>query len=698
MDTLENNTDALKSRIHGRCLPVFAAAAGLLISAAVSAQEPPRTAFVHLFEWRWDDIALECEEFLGPAGFAAVQVSPPNEHRIAPGRPWWERYQPVSYALTSRSGDHQAFADMIQRCEAAGVAIYVDAVLNHMTGPRFWHVPDPDFGTGSDGSPYDYYAYPIYSRQDFHACDRDITNYGDRWEVQNCNLVGLADLDTAAPYVRGQLADYLNDLIGLGVAGFRIDAAKHMAAADIAGILAGLQEPAEIYQEVIEGAGEGVAGHEYFANGLVTEFDFGLKLAEMFRSGRLADLRTFGEDWQELMPSDRAVVFVDNHDNQRGHGGGGGVLTHEDGALYDLANALMLAWPYGYPRIMSSYAFEHPDQGPPQALDGATLRVHPDAVGCSEDWVCEHRRAPIANMVAFRNHTLPAWSVDNWWSNGNDQIAFGRGNLGFVVINGEGAPLDHALQTGLPPGAYCNAWDDEPADGSCTGSQITVAADGTTHFSVPPLSFAAIHVGAMTNGSLPEMERTVILIEGATVSGQDMFIRGGIDHDHARTVLGRDCTPQNLACAIPIRHRNLRNAVTEPWKRGDHHLDWYGAEPNQSTISHGIRATGSALDWTTDAWPAEWGDARSVTDHGFGEEALNRFGPHFWMLDVDMDCTRTADGWFEIKSFIANGAGWESDVAQPDAPYASANHFGRCGFLNVFRRGIDEPVEISPLD
>nr|CAH7746109.1 unnamed protein product [Callosobruchus chinensis] len=28
-----------------------------------------------MFEWRWDDIANECETFLGPKGFAGVQVS-----------------------------------------------------------------------------------------------------------------------------------------------------------------------------------------------------------------------------------------------------------------------------------------------------------------------------------------------------------------------------------------------------------------------------------------------------------------------------------------------------------------------------------------------------------------------------------------------------------------------------------------------
>eukprot|EP00445_Apocalathium_hangoei_P019652 CAMPEP_0203904850 /NCGR_PEP_ID=MMETSP0359-20131031/46621_1 /ASSEMBLY_ACC=CAM_ASM_000338 /TAXON_ID=268821 /ORGANISM="Scrippsiella Hangoei, Strain SHTV-5" /LENGTH=102 /DNA_ID=CAMNT_0050829175 /DNA_START=41 /DNA_END=346 /DNA_ORIENTATION=+ len=40
----------------------------------------PTQAFVQLFEWSWPDVAAECESWLGPKGFAAVQVSPPTEH------------------------------------------------------------------------------------------------------------------------------------------------------------------------------------------------------------------------------------------------------------------------------------------------------------------------------------------------------------------------------------------------------------------------------------------------------------------------------------------------------------------------------------------------------------------------------------------------------------------------------------------
>ena len=72
--------------------------------------------------------------FLGPYGFGGVQVSPPYEHAVIgnPFRPWWERYQPVSYELTSRSGNENEFKEMVARCNNVGVRIYVDAVINHM--------------------------------------------------------------------------------------------------------------------------------------------------------------------------------------------------------------------------------------------------------------------------------------------------------------------------------------------------------------------------------------------------------------------------------------------------------------------------------------------------------------------------------------------------------------------------------------
>lgn len=54
----------------------------------------------------------------------SVKISPPNENRVITtpnNRPWWERYQPVSYKLVTRSGDEDQFRDMVERCNIADV-------------------------------------------------------------------------------------------------------------------------------------------------------------------------------------------------------------------------------------------------------------------------------------------------------------------------------------------------------------------------------------------------------------------------------------------------------------------------------------------------------------------------------------------------------------------------------------------------
>lgn len=56
------------------------------------------------------------------------------------------------------------------------------------------------------------------------------------------------------------------------------------------------------------------------------------------------------------MPNGNALVFVDNHDNQRGHGAGGAsIVTFWDSRLYKMAVGYMLAHPYGVTRVMSSF-------------------------------------------------------------------------------------------------------------------------------------------------------------------------------------------------------------------------------------------------------------------------------------------------------------------------------------------------------
>src|SRR5437016_9122572 len=217
--------------------------------------------FVHLFEWRWTDIAAECEDVLGPAGFNAVQISPPQEHSIVPSHDWSERYQPVSYSLEhSRSGTGVEFTDMVTRCNAVGVGIIADAVINHMT-----NFPSP--GVGSNGTNYTKYDYPgLYSSSDFHTpCQ--VNNYQSASNVQDCELLSLPDLNTGLASVRQKIADYLLMLARLGVAGFRIDAAKHIQQVELNDILSRVnttlmtenRQLPYVFLEVIGGGGEALS-------------------------------------------------------------------------------------------------------------------------------------------------------------------------------------------------------------------------------------------------------------------------------------------------------------------------------------------------------------------------------------------------------------------------------------------------------
>jgi alpha-amylase len=457
---------------------------------------PPHTVFVHLFEWRWDDVAQECESYLNPQGYSAVQISPAAEHVVLPHRgfPWWQRYQPVSYKLVSRSGNRSQLSSMVDRCHKVGVKIYADAVINHMAADAS--------GIGSAGTRFDRYRYPgLYEPKDFHTCRKNIQNYSDRQQVTTCELVGLPDLNTSDPSVQQRIADYLIDMARLGIDGFRIDAAKHIAAQDIAAILKRVNQavnpPPFIYQEVLDPGNEAIKKQEYYGNGRVIEAEYGRNVSEKFMGigGSIADLRTLGESWG-LAPSDKAIVFIDNHDKQRGHAGGGNYLTYKNGRLYDLANVFMLAYPYGMPQVMSSYAFSNSDQGPPADDQGNTSPVYGDGkANCFGVWVCEHRHSTIAPMVTFRNQVGQDSPLVHWWSNGSSQIAFGRGSSGFVVINRESAPLTQTLQTDLPPGDYCNVLV-EPAESGCSaGAIVTVNSQQQITVALEGMSALAIHAG-----------------------------------------------------------------------------------------------------------------------------------------------------------------------------------------------------------
>ena len=518
---------------------IAAAALGLALSlAGLSAQsvafgndDPTNPAATDVtmiaFQQSWKTIGDECTKTYGPEGVKYVQVSPPQES--IQGTQWWTVYQPVSYKLDSRFGTEDEFKTMISQCNAAGVQIVADMVLNHTTGHDVSWVDDQYgvAGTEYNGSYGRYPGIGIYQYEesgnnhqyglpsgDFHTCKSNvsdnISDYTNADEVWNCRLSTMWDINTGSDRVQNIQAEYLAHLWEDGVRGFRIDSAKHMDPNDIASIKRKFMTKAGITdeqsfpwsQEVIyhNGESEKFAPERYEKNGQVTEFSYAYSLLKGF-NGSITNLKNITSDL--LDDADNATVFVSNWDTARGSE----TLKPVSGARYELANAFMLGYGYGHPKILSDYAFNEStqyDDGVKDSTDTTVPKISMDGVCATQkdptqmeygDWNCQQRWTSIRGMIKFHN-AVNGTSVSNWQESGSNNIAFERADAngkskGLLALNNTLQEHDVDYTTSLPDGEYCNVY------ASRTCSQTVTVSGGHAKATIGKRSAIAIYAGAV---------------------------------------------------------------------------------------------------------------------------------------------------------------------------------------------------------
>jgi alpha-amylase len=407
----------------------------------------------------------------------------------------WEVYQPVDYALTSRMGSPRQFKDMVATCRAAGVKVYVDAVINHMTGQG-----DTSYG----GRTYSKYHYAgLYSSRNFHHAPADcptasgiIEDFNSYLQVTKCELVGLSDLRTETSYVRDTLAAYLNKLLRYGVSGFRVDAAKHVGHVDLAAIESLLHRTVDgtrpyIALEVPPGGPGKLATITFAKQGHLLGFDFATQIHDAFKSyteagtGDITTLKVFGKR-SGLLPSRTSLAFVENHDSERGTT----TLSYRDGATNILANEFMLARGYGRPEVYSSFEFTTNDDSPPAGADGM---ITDTTCGAGSAWTCIDRNRGVANMVGWHNAARHA-KVSNWYDDGVNLIAFSRGDKAWIALNNHAADRTATFTTGLARGTYCDIIHGNARRSGCSGPTVRVNAQGQATVTVPAKDAVAFDV------------------------------------------------------------------------------------------------------------------------------------------------------------------------------------------------------------
>lgn len=243
-------------------------------------------AIVEMFMWPHSEVEKECS-MLASMGYMGVKLFPTQEQVMSfepfsgDVNPWYFAYQPVSYRLQGRMGNRDELRSAINACRKAGVRVYADAVINHMTGGGNDANPDhrnPDAGCATWGiknSSLNINSFdtaidligpsPMYTQSytytegtytnkppsqefpaahlgptDFH-CERALNSWTDPLDLNAGWLSGLVDINTEKENVQERIAAYMTDLLSIGFSGFRIDAAKHVQPDDLVGILTRLR-------------------------------------------------------------------------------------------------------------------------------------------------------------------------------------------------------------------------------------------------------------------------------------------------------------------------------------------------------------------------------------------------------------------------------------------------------------------------
>ncbi|RYZ97354.1 MAG: hypothetical protein EOO68_15430 [Moraxellaceae bacterium] len=199
--------------------------------------------------------------------------------------------------------------------------------------------------------------------------------------------------------------------------------------------------------------------------------------------------------------------------------------------------------------------------------------------------MCEHRTRATANMVSFANNTNAQFRVTNYWDNGNNQMAWGRGGLGFIAINREdSAGLSRTFATGMAAGTYCDIIhaDFNYNTGACSGASITVNASGNATFSVTTHDAVAFHSGAVvgvpcpacggTPGSSSSSVTSTSSSKSSSSATSDTWYFRGTSNNWVATAMslnnGLYCTQQSFGAAS-----------TSPRFKVDHYGNWTESYP-----------------------------------------------------------------------------------------------------------------------
>ncbi|MDE7096655.1 MAG: alpha-amylase, partial [Muribaculaceae bacterium] len=313
-----------------------------------------------------------------------------------------------------------------------------------------------------------------------------VKDYNDRYQCTLWGSGALPDVNTENKDFQKYYMQFVNDLLDLGVRGFRYDTAKHIGVhSDPVDTASGVTEndfwDVATGQKAVKGVRLNVPYEDLFVYGEVlqdknvpekeyeeyfgqTASSYGWVLREMLEKGSAKDIDII--DWRHSASPESLTTWVESHDTY--------CNAHESAHLTD--DQIRTAWVFLAARDKGTPLFFSRPAG--STRDNYWGNNLPGARGNDE---FRHPEVVAANYFRKAMHGQPETVVSN---EPGTVIAVQRGEAGVALINISAAPQDFDLPSTLPSGSY--------TDG--VNSLTFTVKDGKISGHLPPYTSAILTI------------------------------------------------------------------------------------------------------------------------------------------------------------------------------------------------------------
>lgn len=259
----------------------------------------------------WKGITQKLD-YIVDLGVTAIWISPPSKNELFSRDKSESGYHGYFthdyYSPDPHYGTKEDLIELVNTAHAKGLKVILDVVPNHTADYL------RPYATQYDSE--DYQPAPPFNNPDWYHHNGDIVDWNNEWQVLNCDLGGLDDLNQDHPEARQAIKDvYKMWVDDTGADGVRVDAARSIPKDFLKEFEEYLGVPT--FGEIFVGDVDYVSDFQNYQWG-VLDFPLFFQCREVFAND--ASFYTvkniFDQDYK-YKNVNRLFTFIDNHDRDR---------------------------------------------------------------------------------------------------------------------------------------------------------------------------------------------------------------------------------------------------------------------------------------------------------------------------------------------------------------------------------------------